>query len=592
MKARIFTSLFALPFAGVGVWMLWSIGSTVIDAWQMNSWLPAEATVINAGYTTSSGDDSDTYEAYAQYRYYWNGQRFTGDRVSISAGGDNIGDYQTETGRRLSAAQRSGQPITVYVNPAQPSEAIVNRDIRWGMIGFKSIFVFVFGGVGFGLIYAAFRTPKTKDATLPRYADKPWLLNDKWQTDTIRSGSKATMWGAWAFAAFWNLISAPLPFVLFDEVTNKQNYIALVGLLFPLIGIGLLWWAIARSLEWRRFGQAPFKMDPFPGSIGGHVGGVIDLNLPFDPQARFQLTLTNLYSYVSGSGKNRSRKESAKWQDKLVAHAEPGSGGTRLTFRFDVPDDLNASDAQRDSKSYHQWRLNLSADLDGPDIDRDYDIPVYATAEQSRWVSAHAARNARSEQNKIDDAAVIKTVDIRSGASGRQIVYPMGRNLGQSFVGFLIGGIFAGVGGFLIVSEGQALFGGVFGFVGSVITIGSLYMLFNSLEVSQDGMSIRTVRRILGIPVKRRSMRRNDFAKFSRSTSMQSQSGNKHVVYYSIQAVDRQGNEMTIGESFKGDNEAAAAIRMLSRELGLHPREQAAANDVQGAGEDVLAADG
>ena len=592
MKARIFTSLFALPFAGVGVWMLWSIGSTVIDAWQMNSWLPAEATVINAGYTTSSGDDSDTYEAYAQYRYYWNGQTFTGDRVSISAGGDNIGDYQTETGRRLSAAQRSGQPITVYVNPAQPSEAIVNRDIRWGMIGFKSIFVFVFGGVGFGLIYAAFRTPKTKDATLPRYADKPWLLNDKWQTDTIRSGSKATMWGAWAFAAFWNLISAPLPFVLFDEVTNKQNYIALVGLLFPLIGIGLLWWAIARSLEWRRFGQAPFKMDPFPGSIGGHVGGVIDLNLPFDPQARFQLTLTNLYSYVSGSGKNRSRKESAKWQDKLVAHAEPGSGGTRLTFRFDVPDDLNASDAQRDSKSYHQWRLNLSADLDGPDIDRDYDIPVYATAEQSRWVSAHAARNARSEQNKIDDAAVIKTVDIRSGASGRQIVYPMGRNLGQSFVGFLIGGIFAGVGGFLIVSEGQALFGGVFGFVGSVITIGSLYMLFNSLEVSQDGMSIRTVRRILGIPVKRRSMRRNDFAKFSRSTSMQSQSGNKHVVYYSIQAVDRHGNEMTIGESFKGDNEAAAAIRMLSRELGLHPREQAAANDVQGAGEDVLAADG
>ena len=592
MKARIFTSLFALPFAGVGVWMLWSIGSTVIDAWQMNSWLPAEATVINAGYTTSSGDDSDTYEAYAQYRYYWNGQRFTGDRVSISAGGDNIGDYQTETGRRLSAAQRSGQPITVYVNPTQPSEAIVNRDIRWGMIGFKSIFVFVFGGVGFGLIYAAFRTPKTKDATLPRYADKPWLLNDKWQTDTIRSGSKATMWGAWAFAAFWNLISAPLPFVLFDEVTNKQNYIALVGLLFPLIGIGLLWWAIARSLEWRRFGQAPFKMDPFPGSIGGHVGGVIDLNLPFDPQARFQLTLTNLYSYVSGSGKNRSRKESAEWQDKLVAHAEPGSGGTRLTFRFDVPDDLNASDAQRDSKSYHQWRLNLSADLDGPDIDRDYDIPVYATAEQSRWVSAHAARNARSEQNKIDDAAVIKTVDIRSGASGRQIVYPMGRNLGQSFVGFLIGGIFAGVGGFLIVSEGQALFGGVFGFVGSIIAIGSLYMLFNSLEVSQDGMSIRTVRRILGIPVKRRSMRRNDFAKFSRSTSMQSQSGNKHVVYYSIQAVDRHGNEMTIGESFKGDNEAAAAIRMLSRELGLHPREQAAANDVQGAGEDVLAADG
>ena len=592
MKARIFTSLFALPFAGVGVWMLWSIGSTVIDAWDMNSWLPAEAHVISAGYTTNSGDDTDTYEAYAQYRYYWNGETFTGDRVSISSGGDNIGDYQTETGRRLSAAQRSGQPITVYVNPAQPSEAIVNRDIRWGMIGFKSIFVFVFGGVGFGLIYAAFRTPKKTDATLPQYADTPWLLNDKWQTDTIRSSSKATMWAAWGFALFWNLISAPLPFVLFDEVTNKQNYIALVGLLFPLVGIGLLWWAIARSLEWRRFGPAPFRMDPFPGSIGGHVGGAIDLNLPFDPQARFQLTLTNIYSYESGSGKHRSRKETAEWQDKLVAHAEPSSSGTRLTFRFDVPEELNASDAQRDGKSYHLWRLNLNAVLDGPDIDRDYEIPVYATAQQSRWVSATAARNARGEQDKIDDAAVIKAVNIRSGAVGRELVYPMGRNLGSSLVGFIIGGIFAGAGGFLIVSEGQTLFGGVFGFVGSAIAIGSLYMMFNSLEVSQDGMSIRTVRRILGVPIKRRSMRRNDFVRFSRSTSMQSQSGNKHVVYYSIQAVDHQGNELTIGESFRGDNEADAAIRMLSRELRLHPREQTAANDAQGADEDVLAADG
>ncbi|RZV35981.1 MAG: DUF3592 domain-containing protein [Chromatiales bacterium] len=591
MKGKIFTSIFALPFAGVGVWMLWSISTTVLDAWEMRAWLPAEAQVISAGYTTGSGDDSDTYEAYAEYRYYWNGQTYTGDRVSISSGGDNIGDYQTETGRRLSAAQRSGQPVTVYVNPDQPSEAIVNRDIRWGMVGFKSIFVFVFGGVGFGLLYAAFRAPKEKDATLPRYAEQPWLLNNAWQTEIIRSGSKAAMWGAWAFAAFWNLVSAPLPFVLFDEVTNKQNYIALVGLLFPLVGIGLLWWAISRTLEWRRFGPAPFTMDPFPGAIGGHVGGAIDLNLPFDPQARFQLTLTNIYSYESGSGKDRSRKETAEWQDKLVAHAEPSSSGTRLAFRFDVPDELQASDAQQDGKSYHLWRLNLKAELAGPDIDRDYEIPVYATGAESRWVSAQAARNARSEQNKIDDAAVIKAVEIRSGTGGRELFYPMGRNLGPSMVGFIIGGVFASVGGFLVVNEGHLIFGGIFGLVGSIIAIASLYMMFNSLEVSQDGMSIKTVRRILGIPIKRRSMRRASFARFSRNSSMQSHSGNKHVMYYSISAVDRQGDEMTVGEGFKGDNEADAAIRMLSRELRLKSEEATISHDVQGADEDVLAAD-
>ena len=34
-----------------------------------------------------------------------------------------------------------------------------------------------------------------------------------------------------------------------------------------------------------------------------------------------RLTLTNIHSYMSGSGKNRSRKEKAEWQDAIVAHA-------------------------------------------------------------------------------------------------------------------------------------------------------------------------------------------------------------------------------------------------------------------------------
>ena len=61
MKGRIFVTLFALPFFGVGVWMLVSIGGTFYDAWRMQGWDPVEARLIAAGYDTHSGDDSDTY---------------------------------------------------------------------------------------------------------------------------------------------------------------------------------------------------------------------------------------------------------------------------------------------------------------------------------------------------------------------------------------------------------------------------------------------------------------------------------------------------------------------------------------------------
>lgn len=576
MKGRIFVSLFALPFVGVGVWMLWSIGNAFFDAYQMQDWVQVEARLHSGGYRTHSGEDSDTFEAYADYTYVYEETTYSGNRVSLSSGADNIGDYQRDVGRNLSSAQ--GQTILVYVDPDAPSHAIIDRGIRWGLIGFKSIFLFVFGGVGLGLLVVSWRTPNEKDKSDPRYAEKPWLLNDDWQTETIRSNSRSSMYAVWAFAAFWNLISAPLPFLIYDEVINKDNRIALVGLLFTAVGIWLLTWAIQRTLEWKRFGPAPVTLDPFPGSIGGHVGGEIDVGVPFDAANEFCFTLTNIHSYVSGSGKNRSRKEKARWQDELIAHAEPGGRGTKLTFRFDVPAGLHASDAEQDD-SYYEWRLDLKAELDGTDLDRSYEIPVFATATQSTHLSRIAVERSREKQAAASDKSILKVIQVKHDAGGRRLVYPIGRYLGSSLGAFIVGATFAAVGWWLIVEEGQKIFGGIFGGMGALVGLFALYMMTNSLEVSQDGMNIKTVRRILGIPVKRSYMRRDAFVKFTKKSSFQAQSGGKHVMYYSIYANDIDGDKMVVGEGFKGESQAQAAIRLISRELGLPSPDGRAAND-------------
>ena len=167
MKGKLFLLLFALPFFGVGVWMGYSIGSNLIDAWQMQQWTPVDAVLHRAGYETHSGDDSNTYKAYAEFSYSYGGQQYLNDRVAISGGGDNIGDYQQDLGRRLGGVMGRGESVTVYVNPADPSDSIVDPTIRWGLLGFKAIFFFVFGGVGLGLLIATFRAPKEKDLSAP-----------------------------------------------------------------------------------------------------------------------------------------------------------------------------------------------------------------------------------------------------------------------------------------------------------------------------------------------------------------------------------------------------------------------------------------
>jgi hypothetical protein len=546
----------------------------------MQSWQATEARLIRAGYETHSGDDSDTYEAYATYTYQYRGQQFTNDRVAIATGADNIGDYQQDTGRQLSAAFNGDATITIHVNPDDPRESIIDRNLRWGLIGFKGIFLFVFGAVGLGLIIVAFRAPKEKNTSNPVYRDQPWLANDAWQTPNLKSSSKKTMYFTWGFAALWNLIAAPLPFLMFDEVVGKENYMALIGLVFPLVGIWLIVWAVRSTLEWRRFGPAPVTLDPFPGAIGGHVGGTINVNLPYDSSAKIILTLTNLHSYVSGSGKNRSRREKANWQDKQVACTEPSGNGTRLSFRFDVPEALNESAADQSGNDYHLWRLNLKADLPGTDIDRDYEIPVYATQEKSRHISTRAIESARRHTDQIDDQAIKNAVQLQSGVGGREMLFPAGRNIGPALGGLIVGAVFGAIGWYVIVEDGSDIFGkffgGIFGIAGLLAILGSLYAVLNSLQVVKNTTELRTARRVFGIPIKRSRMHLNDLVRFSKGSSFQSQSGRKHVVHYSIYAEDSHGQKIVVGEGFKGDSQANAAIRFLTRDFGLTPQEDQA----------------
>ncbi len=571
MKGRILLSLFALPFAAVGAWMAWSVGSTLVSAWQMGDWVQVEASLQSGGYESRSGD-STTYEAFAEYTYAWEGQTYAGNRVTISSGADNIGDYQQDIGRNLQFAADNGRPVTAYVNPDNPSESILDPGVRWGLLGFKMIFVVVFGGVGFGLLIAMFMASPEKESSDPAYVDEPWLLNNAWQTNEIRSASRSAMWGAWAFAILWNAISSFVPFAIAGELTDG-NYIALVGLLFPLVGIGLLAWAIRRTLEWRRFGPSPVVLDPFPGSIGGHVGGTIDLNLPFHPQNEFRLTLTNIHSYMSGSGEDRSRREKARWQDAIIAHAERGSRGTRLTFRFDVPDDLQAADAEQDD-TYIIWRLNLAAELPGADLDRDYELPVYATGQESRFLRGYAIERAKAAQTTFDIQEVRKLINLSHEKTGKRLLFPMGRFFAGPLGGIVMGAIFAGAGWFLFVHEEARIFGSIFGGIGALLALAFFYVMFNSLEVRQTPSGLRTVRRLLGIPVRTTDLARSEIATLLKKSTMQSKSGNKHTVYYSIYAVDRSGREHVLGDGFKGESQANAALELIGKEFGIQVEEE------------------
>lgn len=199
----------------------------------------------------------------------------------------------------------------------------------------------IFGGAGFGLMVAALygsKWQKKASARKAAHPDKPWLWREDWASGRIPSSNKTSMWFAWGFAAFWNLVSGGLVIILPAEI-HKGNRLALIGLIFPLIGIGLLIFAIRTTIIWKKFGQSYFKILNNPGTIGGQLNGVIETSTKIKPENGLQLRCYCVNRDSSGENTN----EHLIWEEEKVIIKDSLSDPRRSAFPvfFQIPDDCS-----------------------------------------------------------------------------------------------------------------------------------------------------------------------------------------------------------------------------------------------------------
>ena len=551
--------LFGLVFFGVGAaFLVFGVIPNLWDAMRMQDWVQVPAEIAAVDLETNHSDDSTTYKVSARFRYTYDGQSYTGERVGIADGGsDNIGDWQRDTYNRLRGRKRT----TLWVNPENPSESVLDRDLRWGLLGFKSIFIVVFGGFGAVVIWFVNRKPGPVPPGLPA-----WQARAAWHDNRIRSNARSTLWFAWGFTIFWNAISSPIPFILPGELA-KGNQIALVALLFPLVGLGLLVWAIQQTLAWRRFGITELQLDPFPGALGGDVGGTVELRLGYNPKYRFHVTLTCYHVYRRRSGRNGSETvRDAKWQDEQSTDVQPGLHGTRLRFLFRTPENLpESSDG---GNSWNEWTVNITADLPGADFDRSWEIPVFSDA---------GPQTARAPLVRREyDAEPLETaggmVRFRETGAGIELYYPYFRNPGLAFVTLVTGGAFTGFAWLFQAVKGKSSGGGLFiwlfGAIGVLVCLWGIYQLGNSLRVTAGRQGLTAVRSILGLRFARH-VAADEITGIDRSIGMQYKQGNRSHAYYSIRVRTRDGRRITAGTGITGASRVDAIITRLRTALDL-----------------------
>ena len=163
------------------------------------------------------------------------------------------------------------------------------------------------------------------------------------------------------------------------------------------------------------------------------------------PSSQLSVRLECVYSYMSDSGKNRSRKETIKWAEEGQPRVESAGKGVVLVFRFDVPDTLHEADIKQ-KDAYHYWRLTVKAVIQGVDLYRQYNIPVFKSGEESRYIRhdisaqvvEHKAQQSEATKNSIalgdfDLPGLSRSMRTSTLGEDLTLVFPMFRNKALTF---------------------------------------------------------------------------------------------------------------------------------------------------------------
>jgi hypothetical protein len=365
---------------------------------------------------------------------------------------------------------------------------LIQGDINQGsLLLFGAIAFGGFGAFVLALTIVGTRRKAREDARQSAHPDEPWLWRGDWAEGQVRSSTKSAAWFLWGFAVLWNSISTPLAVFLPEEILDKHNYAASLGLLFPLVGIGIIIAAIRKSIQQYKFGNCLFRMDRVPGVLGGEVSGAIVARGEIVSDAGVTIQLSCINSVRSGSGKNSSTTEHVLWQqEQSGVQPSPGPGGARsvLPVRFRTPCDARPTDSSNPDNSI-LWRLAAQAAVPGVDFATDFEIPVFMTPASSR--------EATEEQLRSEELATAIEPFVPTPESGVTVVPSQGGGMefhlsrGPESAGSLplvaFAVFWAGLVVLIIYAGAPLFFSAIFGAVDLLLLLIALFLSFGECRV-------------------------------------------------------------------------------------------------------------
>lgn len=380
--------LFGLPFVLAGLAAgLFLYYPALNGWWSARGWEEVPCWIETAELKTSSGGKGgSTHQAAATYRYEYAGRTYHSDEVSFYGGSDNIGDFQQRAHAQIRAHAGQERPFRCHVNPARPEQAVLFRDLRWGLLLLLSIFPLVFPLVGFGVSIGGWRAThraRLEKNLAARHPAEPWRWKPEWADGAVRAAPDALLLFM-AFACWILLVQGPLALAILVSGELSRSLLAALGLLPALLAL------IPLSVAWRRvktrlaLGRPRLLLKNTPLKPGDVLTGDLLLGRVLSPLATLQVRVLCERLTTQRHGKGASTTAETLWDHVVevsAAEARRDIGGVALPLRVELPEHLPCA-VIGSGQDAAAWRMEVSSAQGGrPAV---LPLPVFRSAGETR----------------------------------------------------------------------------------------------------------------------------------------------------------------------------------------------------------------
>ncbi|HEV2456484.1 MAG TPA: hypothetical protein VGY98_19635 [Verrucomicrobiae bacterium] len=388
--------------------------------------------------------------------------------------------------------------------------------------------------------------------------EKPWLRRNDWAEGRIRSTPKKAVLLLWIFVLFWCFGSAAISLAVVPWQWHLGNRAVLLALIFPVIGLALIIFAVWTTRAWRRFGRTIFEMPSVPAATGGVLSGQIRIPGTLRPKHGWHVTLTCLRRKTTGPTNNLRTNERVLWRDEvwlLPDFPQSEAGQTVIPVFFRLPEDKPESTAATGDGTH--WRLESWARLSGPDFYTAFEVPVFKLAEQPAIPENVIARYQLSLDEIQKD--LDSKIQIVETSNSKEFVFPGGRTPAFAAGATVLCLIWTAIVGLLIAYRAPLPLPLVFGAM-------DLFMLAFVVDLwfrrSRVLISVGNVRIETSWPFYKKdtSLRTADVGEIAAEIGATV----GHAAYYDLKLRARDGKEWTLAKNLNHKPEAEWLARQMA----------------------------